>query len=77
MILPKEVKKFFWDIDISKATPARHKKYYISRILDKGDGKSVSWLFKMFGRGVVKRSVSSLKLTPRSANYWQKFFQVT
>lgn len=74
MGLPKYISKFFWDIDSQKANPKNHKKYYISRILDIGDTKAVSWLFKLFGKNEVKKHVRTTKLSPRSANYWYKFF---
>ncbi len=77
MGLPKGLLKFFWDIDASSANPARHEKYYISRILEKGDKKAVTWLFGKFGKKTVKKSILSLKLSPRSANYWKKFFRLT
>jgi hypothetical protein len=76
MILPKNIARLFWDIDTTKSTPRRHKKYYISRVLDKGDRKAVSWLFKIFGEKEVRRSVIGSRMSSRSANYWRKFFQL-
>jgi hypothetical protein len=74
MVLPRYIKKYFWDIDTNKAEPNSHKKYYVTRILDKGDKKAVSWLFKIFGKDEIKRNIELSRLSPRSANYWSRYF---
>jgi hypothetical protein len=76
MALPIRISRFFWDIDTSKSAPHKHKKYYILRILDKGDKKAVSWIIKMFGKRVVRQVAVKSRLSPRSANYWRKFFEL-
>ncbi len=75
MHLPSKVKRFFWDINTSNSNPSLHKKYYIQRILEKGDKSAVTWMLKIFGRKTVKQSVSGIRLSPRSANYWGKVFK--
>jgi hypothetical protein len=74
MSLSTEIRGYFWDIDPEKATPKKHPKYYMTRILEEGNKKAVSWLFRMFGKNKVKSRLSSLRLSERSNNYWQHYF---
>ncbi len=74
MILPPSVRRYFWDIDTKKANPKKHARYYVDRLLEMGDRKSVVWLKKMFGLQKVKHSLSSSKISKKSKNYWQLVF---
>lgn len=70
-MLPAHIRKFFWDINPQKAQPKQHPEYYIKRILELGDEKSVSWLKNVFGTKRVKTVAQKAKLTPKSKNYWK------
>lgn len=74
MVLPTSVRRFFWDIDPKKAQPKKHSQYYIDRLLEIGDKKSVSWLQKTFGSNKIKRSLARSKISRKSLNYWKLVF---
>jgi hypothetical protein len=38
--LPKELYRFFWDVDVAKLDPAEKPYFVINRLLDKGDIKA-------------------------------------
>jgi hypothetical protein len=76
MLLSSQIRGYFWDIDPHKASPKKHPRYYMTRILEYGDKKAVSWLFRVYGRKKVKEALPYLKLSARSANYWLYYFNL-
>ncbi len=74
MSITSKVQKYFWDIDPKKAQPKAHPEFYIKRILELGDKKSVSWLKKVYGIKEIIRVSKIAKLSPKSKNYWNQIF---
>ena len=73
-MLAGSVRKYFWDIDTNKAKPKSHANYYIARILEIGDEKAFEWLKRVYGTKKIKKSLSSVRLSKRSAQYWKLYF---
>lgn len=71
--LPSAAKKYFWGDNLSQLNWPQHKKYIIQTLLDKGDEASLHWLFRKVTRSEGKKLLSSLKLTPKSANFWRLY----
>ncbi|MEK7558759.1 MAG: hypothetical protein AAB521_00465 [Patescibacteria group bacterium] len=71
MPIASYIQKYFWDIDPKKASPRSHPEYYIKRILELGDKKSIFWLKTVFGKKKIKQVVSKNRLSPKSKNYWK------
>jgi hypothetical protein len=69
--MPNQVKKYFWGDDLGQLNWNDHKKYIIQTLLDKGDSKSVSWLLKQAPKREILNILPSLKLSPRSYNFWK------
>ncbi len=76
MSLSTHVSGYFWDINTDTATPRKHPRYYVSRILEEGNRKAVNWLFRLFGKSKVKRLFPTLRLSERSRNYWRYYFKL-
>jgi hypothetical protein len=75
-MLPRYIKKYFWDIDTYVLNLKKYKKYVIERILEMGDEKAVFWMKNFFSsrdiRDVIKESK---RLSPLSLNYWRLVFK--
>jgi hypothetical protein len=73
--LPKEFKKYFWDVDFSKLSYRQYSKFILERLLKLGDSRAVKWMFKTFSQGTLKRCVLEAKgLDKRSNELWRLFF---
>lgn len=69
--LPNQIKRYFWGDDLDELSWQKHRKYIIQTLLDKGDELSLGWLFNRVSRTEVQKLLPSLKLTPKSTNFWQ------
>lgn len=74
MILPSNIRKYFWDIDTKRAKPKSFPKFYIDRLLELGNENSINWLKKMFGPKRIKSSLNSSKISKKSRNFWKLVF---
>lgn len=69
--LPGFLKKYFWDVEFKKIDPKKSKIYVIRRILDYGDEKAVTWMYKNFKKSEMKNALSNFRgYSQKSANYW-------
>ncbi|MDI6731091.1 MAG: hypothetical protein QME05_00730 [Candidatus Margulisbacteria bacterium] len=74
-VLPKEFKKYFWDVDFAKLSPRRYPKFVLERLLKFGDSKAVKWMFKHFSKKTLKDCVLGARgLDKRSHALWRLFF---
>ncbi|MBU1500143.1 hypothetical protein KKE48_04730 [Patescibacteria group bacterium] len=71
--LPKYLHQYFWGDRLSELNLNDHRRYITQTILEKGDRQAASWLIKTTGKKNLKKSLSSLSLTPKSANFWQLY----
>ncbi len=69
-IFPDQVTKYFWGDDLSQLNWLHHKKYIIQTLLEKGDADSIAWLFQQSDKKEIKNMLPSLKLSQKSANFW-------
>ena len=72
-LLPGFINKYFWGDDLSKLSWEKHSQYISKIILEKGDEKAVAWLFKKEKKEKLARQLASLKLSPKSANFWKLY----
>lgn len=71
MFLPKFLQSYFWDVNFDELNPQKYPYFVIERILEYGDKKDINWLAKNFSKNTVKKTIiSSLSLSPKSANFW-------
>ena len=73
-MISRHIHKYFWDIDVKKAKPKSHAAYYISRILEIGDEKAFEWLKRVYGTKKIKQTLSKVRLSRKSEQYWKLYF---
>jgi hypothetical protein len=76
MKLPTFLEKYFWDVNLENLDLQKHSFFIISRLLEFGDKKAISWLFKNFSKKAIKNSLKKAKISPKSLNFWCLFFNV-
>ena len=77
MKVPRNVKKYFWEIDAKKLNPDKYPEYVIARILEYGDREDVAWMLKHYSRNqIIKILENSRNLSQKSANYWVEYFDL-
>lgn len=68
---PTFLKKYFWDIDFDKLNIEKRRIYVLSRILNYGDEKATTWMWKNFKKSEIKNILSNFRgLSQKSANFW-------
>ena len=75
--IPKEFKTYFWDIDFSKLDASKSPQFIIKRVLDRGNVKSIEWLFNNYkDREMIDTILSIRDFSQVSANFWAKVFKL-
>ena len=69
--LPPFLKSYFWGDDLSLLNLKDNQKYIVQTILENGDNKALRWLFSVVKKQTILTFLSSLKLSKKSANFWQ------
>lgn len=73
MSLPKTIQKYFWGDDLNQLSWDQHQNYITQTILEKGDREAVRWLFDKCGKAQLAKQLPSMKLSPRSSNFWKVY----
>lgn len=77
LMLPKNLKKYFWDIDFEKLDLNKYPHFVIERILEYGDKETINWMMKQFKKSQIRQTLTKTKgLTKKSANYWSSILAV-
>jgi len=71
MKLPQVVAKYFWGDNLEELSFQKYQDYIASNILEQGDEKAISWLFKQISPQKLRKKLTSLNLSPKSARFWQ------
>jgi histidinol-phosphate/aromatic aminotransferase/cobyric acid decarboxylase-like protein len=71
--LPKHLHKYFWGDDLSELNWASHQQYIAQTILEKGDRQAARWLLQNIDRTQLLEQIKQMKLSPKSANFWQVY----
>jgi len=76
-LLPKFLKKYFWDVNFSELSKENYSSFIIERILEYGDEEAVKWMKKNFNISEIKNVICKSKnLSQKSANFWQFMFNL-
>ncbi len=76
-IPPSRFKPFFWDIDFEKLDPAKHQKYVIARLLDKGDFDAWKWVQTSFPKELIINTVKTMRdFSLKSASFWATIYDI-
>ncbi len=69
--LPVFLEKYFWDVDFRKVDPEKSRAYILRRILEYGDQRAVTWMWRKFEKSEIKDTVSRYRgYSQKSANFW-------
>ena len=75
--LPKFLNKYFWDVEFEKIDLQKRKVYVLRRILEYGDEKAVSWMWKNFKKSEIRNALSNFRgYSQKSANFWALLLNV-
>lgn len=65
------LKRFFWDVDFEALDSGKDQRFIVERLLELGDEEATRWLFSVYDKGDVAEILkSSIKISPKSGNYW-------
>ena len=69
--IPSFLSKYFWDVDFEKINLKDCRIYILKRILEYGDEKAVSWMWKNFTESEIKNALCNFcGYSQKSANFW-------
>lgn len=68
--LPEFITRYFWGDDLKQLDFSKNKKYILQTLLERGNQKAIQWLFSILDRDSLKSMLPTLKLTKKSAHFW-------
>lgn len=72
---PNYIKKLFWEFDVSQLLLEQNADFIIERILEKGNFRSIQWLFSQYQSRLIRKVVeSSSNLSQNTLSFWSLFF---
>ena len=71
MKLPGYLARYFWGDNLEELSLRKHRRYIVTTLLEKGDQRTLRWLFKKIFSCRVAQLLPQLKFSPKSANFWQ------
>lgn len=71
--LPGFVSQYFWGDDLTKLTLQDNQKYIIQTLLETGNSDAIHWLFSNVEKEKIKAELPNLKLSGKSANFWNMY----
>lgn len=75
--LPAFLKKYFWDVDFNLLDFEKSRTFILKRILDRGDDKTLKWLFKYYTKADIKQLLLTTRdLSAKTANFWAIYLNI-
>lgn len=71
--IPSHVLKYFWGDNLDELDLQRNNSYIIQTLLEKGDQKAIKWLFSTLSQDAVRDVLPVVKLSKRSAQFWNLY----
>ena len=78
IIIPREFKKYFWDVDFDELNFQKHRNYILERMLNFGAFDSFNWIFNTFNIAEVKSLIDGkgkYSLSRNSFLFWEKLIK--
>jgi hypothetical protein len=76
-MIPKEVRPFFWDVNLESFDPVSYPRYAIGRLLEFGDASAVAWMRQTFSDVQIREVIcGERRLSRRSANFWALVYRI-
>jgi hypothetical protein len=72
--LPKEFKKYFWDVDFRKLSLRKYSFYVLERVLRLGDLNALRWLLRIPKKKILDVVEKSRELDKKTRNYWRVLY---
>ena len=75
--LPTRLKWLFWDVDPASVDLARHQRFVLARILERGRLTDVRWALRQYGEGSIlefMRHSGHPELSARTRAFWRAYF---
>jgi squalene cyclase len=71
-VLPDEVTRLFWDIDVTTLDLSRHSDYVIERLMSRGTWAAMRWLRATYSAVIMVDFLRRKgdRLPPRERAYW-------
>ena len=68
--LPSFITQYFWGDDLKQLSLNKNQKYITQTLLEQGNNDALRWLFSTIGKQTVKNYLPTLKLSKKSAHFW-------
>lgn len=68
--MPSYITQYFWGDDITELNVNRNQKYIVQTLLEIGNSDALRWLFSTIDRQTIKNFLPTLKLSKKSAHFW-------
>ena len=79
-MLPQSVKAVLWSYDTSKIDLQKHRRLIVSQVLNFGTKKATDWLFKFYGKDIVRATAIEIPLgqwDKKSLALWSQYINFT
>lgn len=73
--LPKEFKKYFWDVEFKKLSLKKYPEFILGRIMNYGNLQALKWLLKFPKRVIMKVVRTNRELDSKTRNFWQVVYE--
>jgi len=75
--IPKNLYKYFWDVDVKKLNPQKKPYFVINRLLDKGDAQAVRWIRKHYSEEQIKETFKKIRdFNAKVGRFWTLFLKI-
>ena len=75
--MPGFLEKYFWDVEFGKLNAEAYSQDILSRLLEYGDEKAVSWMKRNFTKHQIEDVLFHYRsVSPQSANFWALIFNI-
>lgn len=75
--LPRQFRRFFWDVDAARLNPAEHPQYVINRLLDKGDLEAARWVLRSFPKSTIIETFKTIRdFSPWNGTFWAHYLGI-
>lgn len=75
--LPRFLEKYFWDVEFKKIDTKANSFDILTRLLEYGDEKAISWMKKNFTKFQIQDILFHYRsISPQSANFWALIFNI-
>lgn len=68
--LPRNLYRYFWDIEPEKLDPKKYPTYVISRLFEYGDIEAIRWMFQHYSKRKLKEGLNRRGLWNRARVFW-------